>query len=198
MKGLVINLTRRRDRKKTIKALLKKVKLSNEFVAGVDGQKLRQREGRCYHHGKGSTRVCWTAADGTRKVKRGQRGKIFTRGLVRPWAMVGACLSHEKAIGQALQSKDRSTIIFEDDAHVAPEDLPICKHMLQAAVTAVPNFEIIQFGSHCVGMTDKEKEDCNIARWPITLRCPPQLSSTCALHALVRLLVCDVMQTRLT
>ena len=158
MKGLVINLTRRRDRKKTINALLKKVKINHDFVTGIDGQQLKTREWRCYHQGKGRTRACWTAADGTRKVKQGQWGRIFTRGLVQPWAMVGACLSHEKAIGLALQRKDRSAIIFEDDAHVAPEDVKICKQILQAAVAAVPNFEIIQFGSHCAGITPTRRQ----------------------------------------
>ncbi|CAJ1453431.1 unnamed protein product [Effrenium voratum] len=151
MRTAVINLSRRPERRKVLRASLQKARINAvRWVRAVDGEELRAQGGRARHMGGGRMRLAWNKKGGGRAVFTVRLGKSWSRGICRPWPTAGAILSHLCAL-KALQKEAGQFdffMVLEDDAKVPPD----LKDKIRKLLQQVPaGWKIIQLGCHTAG-----------------------------------------------
>ena len=145
---IVINLAHHTHRRRELQAFLDDLKLQTIWIDAVDGEKLRQSQGRARHIGGGRVRFCWNTEDG-RAERTFNLGNSFQKGQTAAWGMMACSMSHECLGDKGMWLVPQQANAETRNAHAAHTAALVCSrssclnNMMTHAVTSAQTFQLV-------------------------------------------------------
>ena len=166
--GISINLLRRRDRKKSHGKFVACLPLDKHvWLDATDGNAMAKRSGTVKSLGGGKARLSCSSVSGQdRETYLVRHGKAFQQRPINSWGMLGATLSHQRAVELAREHLSNGTydacLIMEDDCTVSGKLGSCLSDAMTEAIERLtdhrPGWLTLQLGSLAIGKAKSKRK----------------------------------------